>query len=97
MSGETQQKVNAALGAINFFTNTLNIINTEMILSPGSGPLASQFQQEREQNHKDFADRIIELANDMGDYFDGLDSYDEKELNFINPIMDYINETEDEG
>lgn len=94
MSGETQQKVNAALGAINFFTNSLNIINTEMILVPSNGALAKEFQQEREKAHREFADRIIELANDMGDYFDGLDCFEDNQLDFINPIMDYINETE---
>ena len=93
MKASTQQQVNMALMAINYLSNTLNVVNTEMhFVNDKIGEMANVFQKERESQHQQFADRIIELANDMGDYFNDLDCLQEEELDVINPMFEFINE-----
>lgn len=92
MKASTQQQVNMALMAINYLSNNLNVVNTEMGLIPSIGMIADAMQKDRVKQHKDFADRIIELANDMGDYFNDLDVMEEDDLAVINPLFEFINE-----
>lgn len=92
MKTDTQQKIIMALSAIQYMTNMLNVVNTEMRLAPSKGVDAEKFQQEREQLLDDFGNKIIEVANEMGEHFNGLDIMGEEELSVINPMFDFINE-----
>lgn len=92
MKTDTQQKIIMALSAIQYMTNALNVVNTEMRLAPSQGVHAETFQQAREKLQDEFGDKLIEIANEMGDHFNGLDIFGEEELSFINPIFDFINE-----
>ena len=85
----TQQKINTALSLLQYISNTLNIVNTEMRMQPSQGNMAVQFQIERCLQHDEFASRLIEIANDFGDLME--DSFDEDELDFINPMFEFIN------
>ena len=81
-----------ALAAVNYLTNTLDQVNTQMALIPSSGHLAKEFQEERVSIHQDFATKLVDLANEIGEYMNNLDALGEEELSFVNPIFDFINE-----
>lgn len=92
MKTDTQQKIITALSAIQYMSNMLNVVNIEMRLVPSQGIDALAFQQQREQVLDSFGDKIIDIANEMGDYLNNLDAMGEEELSFINPMFDFINE-----
>lgn len=88
---KTQEKINVALGLLTQMTNDLAMLNLSMELIPNKGPMGEQFQQDRVSTHKNFSDRIIEITNDLGDYFNDLDATDEDYLDRINPQFEYLN------
>jgi polysaccharide pyruvyl transferase WcaK-like protein len=75
-----QQRINMALSAINYLTNTLDQVNIQAL---------------RVKQHQEFADKIAELANEIGDYFHDMDALGEEDLTFINPIFSFINQDND--
>ena len=85
----TQQKINVALSVLSYLSNTINIVNTEIRMQPSQGDHAVKFQIERCLQHDEFAHRLIDIANDFGDFMD--DAMTEEDLEFINPMMDFLN------
>lgn len=90
----TQQKINMAIAAINYLTNTLDQVNIQMALIPSTVFHAQAFQDARVKQHKEIGDKIVELANEIGDCLNDLDALGEEELEFINPIFDFFNKEE---
>jgi hypothetical protein len=90
-----QQRINMALSAINYLTNTLDQVNIQMALLPSTATGAQIYQALRVKQHQEFADKIAELANEIGDYFHDMDALGEEDLTFINPIFSFINQDND--
>ena len=91
----TQQKINMALAAINYLTNTLDQVNIQMALIPSQGLMAKHLQEERVKHHKEFAYKLVELANEIGDILNESDATGEEEQAFLNPIFSFINQDYD--
>ena len=84
-----------ALAAINYLTNTLDQVNIQMALIPSQGLLAKHCQEQRVGQHQDFKLKLVALANEIGDYFNEMDTLSEEELEFINPIFSLLNQDEE--
>lgn len=95
MNSNTQQKINMALSAINYLTNNLNVVNTEMAFIPSSATGAQIYQDLRVAKHVEIESKLNELANELGDYFNEIDALSEEDLLFINPIFEFINSDEE--
>lgn len=91
-----QQKINMALAAINYLTNTLDQVNIQMALIPSTAKGAKVFQDERVKQHQDISEKIIELANEVGDILNEYGALGEEDLAFINPIFSFINQDYDD-
>lgn len=86
-----QAKINAALSAIQFLSNTLELAITELTLLETNVKI-----EDYTIPQKDLALKIISLANEIGDYADGMELLEDSELEMINGIYGFINETFEE-
>lgn len=88
----TQQKINTSLSIIQHLTSNLNIVNIEMRQIPSTATDALEYQMARLKTLDSFAEKLIELANEVGDYANNWDMCSEEELEFINPMFEFINQ-----
>ena len=81
-----------ALAAIQYLTNTLNVVNIEMRQIPSTATDAVEYQMQRLRTLDEFAGKLVDLTNEIGDYANEWDMLGEEELGFINPIFNFINQ-----
>lgn len=87
----TQQKINMALMAINYLSNTLNIVNTEMMIQPSQEVFGLSSQEAMGFEYNSFSKILIDLANDMRDYMNYIDIITHEDLYVIKPMFDLVN------